>query len=670
MCRTRRGDGSLTWSYGVKSFSQTFKRTVPQYTVASALVVSLLLLAMAFLRLAFLVVNWPVFKRFHPAELAFSFLNGTRFDLRVILALYGLFFLFAHIPVTGKSWGRIARWLIYAPVVLFLPVLALGILNMHYYSEAGRHLSYEIAAVGGDRYDLLASLKMVAAYRWSLFLFIVLSVLLLWSGRVLLDRSFRPGRSAAMRSRIVWGLLFTCFILLGFRGTMTGRPLRMHHAFIQGSTELGHLTLNPAFTVMESLLEGPGSPPGFFREETAVKTVRSLLEEEGTVWNGDDAPLYRHIIYDRERPSFPYNVVVLVLESWSPRYVGAYGSKAGLTPEFDRLAASGLLYNDFYAVGSRTDEGLAALCLGIPAFNHTGSSGKGVLMSGSYEQNRYRGLGTIFSDNGYSTTYLHGESSSAFRQASVARLAGFDRHLGREELGLTPEETTGPWGGWDHVLLDKLTGILRAEPEPFLALWMSLTNHSPYTLPDDTFRTAAMNDTEGRYMDSVRYTDHYLGVFFNRIREEPFFPRTIFVITADHSARTIDSMEDRFHIPFLIYAPGIVTPGVETALGSQVDLIPTLLQILGLEASHHAMGTSLGDRRSQKFALLNFSQGYGWVSGEKLLEIGPDGEVVGFHDRITGSEIREDPGPCRVKALSYLQVGRRLLMENRFAPSP
>jgi len=646
------------------------KGSIPQQTAASAGVIALLLLVMALLRLAFLVVNWPVFKRFGSAELAYSFINGARFDLRVILLLYVPFFLAVHFPVRWKKEFLLAHWILFAPVVLFLPVLALSILNMHYYAEAGRHISYEIMAVGGDRYDLLASLKMIGAYRWSILLFIVLSVILLLCGKMLLGRSLNAGNKTDFRSRIVWMLVFLCFAGLGLRGTVKGRPLRMHHAFVQGSTELGHLTLNPVFTVMESLVENEGRVASFYKEEEALKTVRALLGSDGTVWHGVEAPLYRHTLYPPRESPMPYNIVILVLESWSPRYIGAYGSPFGLTPEFDRLTASGVIYDNFYAVGSRTDEGLAALCLGIPAFNHTRSSGKGALLSGSLEQNRYKGLGSLLSNHGYSTIYLHGESSGAFRQASIARLAGFNKHLGSDELGLTREETTGPWGGWDHVLLDKLAGVLRAEPEPFLALWISLTNHSPYTLPDETFRSAAPSDTEGKYMDSVRYTDHYLGVFFRKMRQEKFFPRTIFVITADHSARTIDTMRDRFRIPFLIYAPGIVTPRVESSVGSQVDLIPTILQLLRLEGDHHAMGTSLLDGGARRFAFLNFSHGYGWVSGDKLLEIGPEGEVVGLRDMGSGGDLHEDPGPYREKALSYLQVGRQCLMENRFAPGP
>jgi phosphoglycerol transferase MdoB-like AlkP superfamily enzyme len=638
--------------------------------MASVVGISFLLFVMAVLRLAFVALNWGTFIRFGAPDIALSFINGARFDLHVIIVLGGLFFLLVHVPGAWKTKTSLARKILLIPIFLFIPLLALCILNMHYYADAGRHLSYEITAVGNDRYDLIASLKMLASYKLSILIFLITSVTLVRNWMKVMKRVFRSSRKVTVRSEWVWLFLFLFLMALGLRGTITGRPLRMHHAFIQGSTELGHLTLNPIYTVKVSLLGEEIEVPIRFSEDEALQNVRKLLDTAGTDWHGDEAPLYRRNPYSVQRPAIPYNVVILVLESWSPRYLGSYGSTLGLTPEFDKLAEAGALFDNFYAAGSRTEEGLAALCLGIPAFNHARSPGKGAFLAGSLEQNRYQGIGHLLAEHGYSSVYLHGESSGNFRQASIARLAGFRKHLGSEELELTPDETTGPWGGWDHVLLEKLADIVRSESEPFLALWISLTNHSPYNLPDDTFQTASPTDTEGKYMDTVRYTDYHLGRFFDTVSKMELFSRTIFVITADHSARTIDSMKGRFNIPLLIYAPGIVLPRVDSRVGSQVDIIPTLLQLLGLESYHHAMGNSLFDDGVKRFAFLNFSQGYGWVSGHTLLEIGPGGDIVNLRDLRTGAMISEIPEPYLVNGLSFLQVGRQLLIENRFVPVP
>lgn len=638
--------------------------------MAFVMVLCLFMATLTILRFAFMIMNWETFSSASVLELFLSFLNGTRFDLRFILIITGVFFLALHIPGSMMSIPQSVRKILWLPFILFLPAIALCLLNMHYYTEAGRHLSHEIFSVTSDANDLKASLKMVAQYRWSIMAFFGLSVLLTLGWGAILGRMWKADRKSGVRLEIAWLVIFVLFLFLGVRGTVTGRPLRMSNAFIQGSTELGHLSLNPLFTVEKDLTERGTAIPTFFRETEAVATVRELLGSSGTSWLGDNTPLLRKTVNSLPGPEVKYNVVFILLESWSPAFLGVYGNPEGLTPEFDNLAAGGLLFTNFYSVGKRTDEGLAAVCLGIPSFNNSRISGKGSFLSGALEQNRYRGIGGILADNGYSSVFIHGESSDTFRQASLARLAGFNKHFGSGELKLTRQETSGPWGGWDHVMLDRLFQTILGEREPFAVFWISLSNHEPYSLPDRTFQTARPGDPNGKFKDSIRYTDHHLGKFFDRIRGEDLFNRTIFVITADHSARIITSMEERYHIPLLIYAPGVVKPGLSTLVGSQLDLIPTLLDLLGLSSPHHAMGSSLFDKESKRFAFLKFSPGYGWIRGQDLLEISPDGTVIGSHRIGTGETTGGDTDLRRRELLSFLQVGQMLLIEDRFAPVP
>ncbi|MBN2719884.1 MAG: LTA synthase family protein [Proteobacteria bacterium] len=417
-------------------------------------------------------------------------------------------------------------------------------------------------------------------------------------------------------------------------------------------------------------MEFPDDLPEHYPEKEAFKTVRELLDSPDTVWLEENSPVLRKNGSFPENPEKLLNLVVLVLESWSNVNIGAYGSSKGLSPEFDKLADNGFLFENFFAVGNRTIEGLAAICIGIPSFNHFNHMTKGSFLSGSLEQNRYKGIGSIFGERGYSTVFLHGESSKTFRQSSLARLAGFQKHLGIEELKIKPGETSGPWGLWDHVMMDRLLEVTESEPEPFLAVWMSLSNHPPYVLPDDTFKTARPGDEDGQFGDTLRYTDHFLGRFFEKAKERDFFKNTVFVITADHCARSISTMESRYRIPLLVYAPGIVAPGVGKEVGSQLGFIPSMLDLLGIGAGHHAMGNSLFDRQAQRFAFLNFAQGYGWVSDNLFFEMDPDGGVTGVFDLDSGESFVGGLSGNREKLLSFLQVGKTMLLRNQFVPAP
>ncbi|MCJ7501422.1 hypothetical protein MUP29_14355, partial [bacterium] len=80
----------------MNKFLDAAKKIVPVQTRVSVASITILLLVMAMVRLAFMIVNWGTFLRFRATDLAFSFINGARFDLHVIIALCGIFFLLVH----------------------------------------------------------------------------------------------------------------------------------------------------------------------------------------------------------------------------------------------------------------------------------------------------------------------------------------------------------------------------------------------------------------------------------------------------------------------------------------------------------------------------------------------------------------------------------------------
>ena len=64
------------------------------------------------------------------------------------------------------------------------------------------------------------------------------------------------------------------------------------------------------------------------------------------------------------------------------------------------------------------------------------------------------------------------------------------------------------------------------------------------------------------------------------------------------------NIQEMFHIPVLIYAPGIIRPQVREEIASQVDILPTILDILNLEMVHSSMGSSLLRERNDPFSVV------------------------------------------------------------------
>jgi lipoteichoic acid synthase len=141
---------------------------------------------------------------------------------------------------------------------------------------------------------------------------------------------------------------------------------------------------------------------------------------------------------------------------------------------------------------------------------------------------------------------------------------------------------------------------LRAD-RPRFVLFNTVPMHAPYTFPgcsknpDLTFHD--------RYLEASRYADAALGRLFDGLRKTRRWSRTIVVVVGDHSitgpwigfqaprAGTPNTAET--WIPLLVAGPGLRGGEARTELASQLDVPPTVLSMIGLQASNHFLGRDL-----------------------------------------------------------------------------
>src|SRR5262249_2971151 len=100
--------------------------------------------------------------------------------------------------------------------------------------------------------------------------------------------------------------------------------------------------------------------------------------------------------------------------------------------------------------------------------------------------------------------------------------------------------------------------------------------------------------TKGRdlYDSEVAFVDHHVGRLLERLRRPPFEKRTAIVLTSDHGEafgehglyrHGFEVWEELVHVPLVAYVPGVGAAHVE-ARRSAIDVVPTLLELFGLEA--------------------------------------------------------------------------------------
>ncbi len=108
-----------------------------------------------------------------------------------------------------------------------------------------------------------------------------------------------------------------------------------------------------------------------------------------------------------------------------------------------------------------------------------------------------------------------------------------------------------------------------------------------------------------------------------RLKEQGQYENTIFVVLADHTLGWGEKgdLYTRFHIPLFIHAPQLIAPHRSQQVGSQVDILPTILDMLNIQVPYAAMGNSLLDKTTPKFAFSSQdARVLEWVRPEGKLE--------------------------------------------------
>ena len=107
----------------------------------------------------------------------------------------------------------------------------------------------------------------------------------------------------------------------------------------------------------------------------------------------------------------------------------------------------------------------------------------------------------------------------------------------------------------------------------------------------------------------VEYTDFALKQFFNAAKKSAWFDNTIFVLVADHGNQVFydeyNQQVNRFAVPIIIYKPNSKYVGIDTDLAQQIDIYPTILDMIGYQKPFRSWGRSLFDKKTTAPFVIN-----------------------------------------------------------------
>ncbi len=580
---------------------------------------------MALFRFAFLLRHSHLAPGIPLMDIIISFALGLKFDMVILAYAIIPFFVISLMPMIGFRDSRVMRgilqWLLFA---VFGLVFLLSLIDIEYYRQYGEHLGVWFYSYF-DHFKLVwfnvVNNSPVAIFA---IIWILIMAAFVFFAR-LIGRILEKTDRANWFSKGFFGLLFLLFLALSMRGSLSVSPLDWGSAYHSNYGFANDLALNGVFTLSHSLYEDyaeKNSPSEyqFMPGDQALKTVQASVVSDMDSLLEPDKSLLRLSRYSGT-DTLKYNVVIIILESWAAKFVGTLGGQPDATPFFDSLAEKSLLFNNFYASGLRTNRGLLSTLCAFPSL-----PGRTV-MKRYGAPHPFTSIGDILGAKGYATYFLYGGDLGFENMEGFFRNQGFKNFVGLDDFPMGA--ALNKWGVPDHLVLERANQLFASSTEPFLGVVVTLTNHEPFKLPGPEFEVFPKSVENHEYLNTFHYSDWSLGQFFHQAEKEKYFRNTIFVLVGDHGKvlNRPDDMQHNFRIASLIYCPGrpdIKPRRIEEVCG-QVDLVPTVLGLLGKPVIHESWGRDiLAAPDNHGFAYLNRNDGFGWVEDSLIVSGGPN----------------------------------------------
>jgi phosphoglycerol transferase MdoB-like AlkP superfamily enzyme len=363
--------------------------------------------------------------------------------------------------------------------------------------------------------------------------------------------------------------------------------------------------------------------------EAAVAQVKHTLSSPAISFSED--PIYPLMRSYTKIEKKTYNIVIIMFESFSAGYVDSFsGNNYGVTPNFDNYANKGLKFTNFYANGQRSLTGITAMMAGITRPHGMPPLGEGLELS------KLSYLGRLAAQNGYDTLAIQSSRRGSFKIDAIMNLAGFKQFYGAEDIPKTGDEIGAPnFGVYDGDMFRFMHKKINALKEPFISFAFTATTHAPYFSPGKKWEKYPQDPaSRNGFLNTVSYVDTMLGEFMQAAAEEPWFDNTMFIFTADHvlgidarrekmndeKVREFTALDD-FHIPLVIYAPKIFASKTIDRVGSQADILPTIIHLLGWPNQFASLSNSLLDEEVQeRFAFLRVGSIIGIITEKGMLK--------------------------------------------------
>jgi lipoteichoic acid synthase len=298
------------------------------------------------------------------------------------------------------------------------------------------------------------------------------------------------------------------------------------------------------------------------------------------------------------------NVIILQLEATQNFLINKKIDGQEITPNLNRLSKEHLYFPHFYqqvGQGNTADaEFVVNTSFYIPQHGAA---------SQDYGNLALPSLPKVLKENGYQTATFHTNDVQFWNRKELYKSLGFDHYYDAQFFG---DEDIVFFGPSDEVLYDKTADELLKMSQtgkPFYSQIITMSSHHPFNIPERKIRfqlPERYKDTlVGDYIQAQNYADYSLGLFIDKLKKNGLWDQTVLIIYGDHLGLPLYSLDEHeknlmkeiylrpyqfsemLNIPLLLIVPGITEAKVMPQTGGQVDLFPTLANLLGISLQNH-----------------------------------------------------------------------------------
>lgn len=544
--------------------------------------------------------------------------HGIAFDTTTILYTNILFIVLSVLPLvinTKKVFQKILFYLYFTTNLLMYSFNFVDFIYYRYSFNRSTRASLDTLE-NEDKTTLL--LNFVVGY-WHVFLLFFLCAFVwiyLYKKVKIAEVSVKPSINYFLGATVSF-LLIATLCIGGIRGDFkkSTRPINLLDAsrYVTHNSQ-ADFVLNTPFAIIRTWTTNS------FKKVNLVdkKVIDTLL-----------VPVKQY----KNSPKTKPNVVILILESYGREYISAFNKEmkipnyVGYSPFVDSLAQHSMIYTNAYANGYKSIHGMSSIIAGIPSFENA-------FTSSPYSKQKIESLVSILKSDGYDTSFFHGAPNGSMGFLGFGNILGYDHYYGKNEFN-NDAEFDGVWGIWDEPFFQYFNKTLTQKKAPFMATLFSVSSHEPYIVPEKyegKFPKGTVNIHQ-----TIGYTDMALKKFFNEAKKQPWYKNTIFVLVADHG-NTIAYDEyrkegNKHTVPILFFSPDEKYVGVNNDWAQQIDIFPTLLDMIGYEKPFRSWGRSLiSDKQVAPFVMRYSAKMYQFMSGNYICTFNGK-KAIGFYDK-------------------------------------